>query len=564
MPGTTEADLTSAATLLREVGVVAAAYRALDEAVIRHSATSAWMVLRPPGCSPQIFSAGRRPVPPDVVAELVELPTGVYVDSPAPTPFDAPVAFLFEAAFRAEAAARDAAVDLRWGLASRRAVEAAVARAAAAGARYGWQTCAVLLTTRGPVPAAERWPALVRAVRAAVRGGDEAGVVTEGTAVVLLGGHPGSDAVRPFLARLRAELSRADAREIELHAATATTPAESVDPAELWRLAAERLADLGLDTVPDTGFDGASGPAEGHRVDVDVRTGSGSPIGPDELHLRTTAGVVCVSLDGDRLVSTSWPLEAGGDHRNGWHPDGSVVENGRRHVRVDAAAAPLFGQPDPGPASNGIPSAHGGQSPANGAAPAGPALQVNGVAPVVNGNGSHGNGATLAALESQAAGAQAREPQVNGNGHAAPLVSASGPGEDPSDETTGRRRAPRVELAGARFDGEQGLSEIVLSRGRIRTNGKAPAGPLAGGAQATLHALRALGFDVPFYLVSAERVRSVPGEPVVVMLAPRGDGVAAGAGERIGIASSGEDVEGAGRATLNALNRFLSRAQPAT
>lgn len=557
MPGTTQADLTSAATLLRDVGVVAAAYRVLDDAVVRHHATGAWMVLRPPGRSPQIFSAGRRAVSAAVVAELIELPSGVYLDPPVATPTGTALGLLFEAAFRAEAADRAAAVDVRSGLAGRHAMEAAVARAAASGARYGWRTSAVLLTTSGPVPADERWAALAPAVRAAVRSGDEAGVVTEGTAVALLGGHEGSDPVRPFLARLRAELSGVDAREIELHAATATTPAESVDPAELWRLAAERLADLSIGSSDPTAADGSRR--------ADLRGGAGGDIGPDELHLRTSSGVVCVSLEGERLVSTTWP-PAASHQGNGARPYDHVTQNGHQGVLVDPRLTPRAGQPDPAPAPNGGPApdqrqpASDGPGLSDGPTPSNGAAVVHGVAPLVNGNGSHGNGATLAALE-PAPPAAPVDPQVNGNGHAVPLVSASAPGEEPADGPGGREgRGPRIELAEARFDREQGLSEIALSRGGMRSKGKAPAGPLAGGAQATLLALRALGIDVPFYLVSAERVRSVPGEPVVVMLAPRRDGGTAGADERIGIARSEEDVEGAGRATLNALNRFLSRA----
>jgi hypothetical protein len=111
----------------------------------------------------------------------------------------------------------------------------------------------------------------------------------------------------------------------------------------------------------------------------------------------------------------------------------------------------------------------------------------------------------------------------------------------------------------AAFDGERGTSEVRLARGAARGTGRAPAGPLAGGAQATLNALGALGIDLPFYLVSAERVRGVPGDPVVVALSPRTVGTPGAPGaERVGVATGSSDVDAASRATLGALNRYIA------
>ena len=118
-----------------------------------------------------------------------------------------------------------------------------------------------------------------------------------------------------------------------------------------------------------------------------------------------------------------------------------------------------------------------------------------------------------------------------------------------------------MSLLSATFDAQRGVSEVALALGAARGTGRAPAGPLAGGAQATLNALSALSLDVPFYLVSAERAHGVPGEPVVVVLAPKRTGMEdpAGAVERLGVASGGEDIEAASRATLGALNRHLTK-----
>lgn len=119
-------------------------------------------------------------------------------------------------------------------------------------------------------------------------------------------------------------------------------------------------------------------------------------------------------------------------------------------------------------------------------------------------------------------------------------------------------------LVDASFDAARGISEVSLSYGTARGTGRAPAGPLVGGAQATLTALGALGMDVPFYLVSAERMQGAPGDAVVVVLAPRAaSGTSHGSSERIGVATGERDVDAASRATLGALNRFLAkRATP--
>jgi hypothetical protein len=122
-----------------------------------------------------------------------------------------------------------------------------------------------------------------------------------------------------------------------------------------------------------------------------------------------------------------------------------------------------------------------------------------------------------------------------------------------------------VVLLSAAFDVAHGTSEVSLAFGAARGTGRAPAGPLAGGAQATLNALSALSIDVPFYLASVEQAHGVPGQPVVVVLAPKRTGRDQGAQsggpvERLGVASDPEDVVAASRATLGALNRHLARA----
>lgn len=111
----------------------------------------------------------------------------------------------------------------------------------------------------------------------------------------------------------------------------------------------------------------------------------------------------------------------------------------------------------------------------------------------------------------------------------------------------------RVSLVRADFNAVEGICEVQLNyAGRIGI-GRAETGPLIGGAEATLSALADLGFDVPFYLVEVTNVATVRGWPVVVTLRSL-----ANEGDRLGIAQSDGDLVSSAKATLDALNRFLS------
>lgn len=114
----------------------------------------------------------------------------------------------------------------------------------------------------------------------------------------------------------------------------------------------------------------------------------------------------------------------------------------------------------------------------------------------------------------------------------------------------------RVALKGAHFIADDGTCEVELHyEGRIGV-GRAGSGQLFGGAEATLVALRNLGFNIPFYLLSVVNVATARGWPVVVTLRPFADG-----DDVFGIAQAEGDVTSSAMATLNALNRFLSMAK---
>jgi hypothetical protein len=113
-----------------------------------------------------------------------------------------------------------------------------------------------------------------------------------------------------------------------------------------------------------------------------------------------------------------------------------------------------------------------------------------------------------------------------------------------------------VALVRAEFNSHEGFCEVHLNvNGRVGV-GRSENGPLIGGAEATLDALRQLDFDVPFYLVGSVNVATVRGWPVIVTLRPR-----ANEADRHGIAQAETELVSSAKATLNALNRYLSQLE---
>ncbi len=522
LPRANEDGFSSAPSMTRYADPIESAYRVIDEAASRYGLQDAWLVLHPPGLSAQVFRhRGGHPPTGGDVQRLAERPTGLYGEPAIEPAVGMLLGEVCEAAFAARAAAVDALVDGSTGLLTRKAVEASLARVAACGARHRWSTTAVLVTTAGGEPGdttGDTWRALAAAMDQALRSGDEAGVVSPGTALALLG-NAGADAVRPFLARVRAALSARGAGDVDLLAATVTTPQDSVDPSELWRLLTERLAQLGADAPPP--------PAE-NALEL-------------ELRLLPSVAYVGESQNGNGPTLTVVALGAGS-------AESDVDTTVRRHapnlvVHLETAPPPEGGAPRCESGESGEPAvghANGNGDNAGDGANAGPA--------------GHGNGTSAAGRA---------DPGVPGGPPPAVPVAAAG-------TIVGGNHSPRVNLIGASFDSNAGVSEVTVALGAARGTGRAPAAALIGAAQATLVALGAVGRAVPFYLVHAERSRTIPGEPVVVVLAPRSavepagspsdrsTDLGGGAAERIGVAHGETDAETASRAVLAALNRFLA------
>jgi hypothetical protein len=111
----------------------------------------------------------------------------------------------------------------------------------------------------------------------------------------------------------------------------------------------------------------------------------------------------------------------------------------------------------------------------------------------------------------------------------------------------------RISLARAEFNEHDGISEVHLGYAGRTGVGRAGSGPLIGGAEATLAALRDLGHVIPFYLMGVTKVDTVVGCSVIVAFRSLSSD-----DDRMGIAISEGDLISAAKATLDALNRYVS------
>lgn len=511
-------------------------YRVLEHVAALYQVDRAWLVLRPAVLGPQVFVRGRQAPTPTVVGDLLARPPGLYTDPDVVDPgVRRALAGTCTLVLSAQAARQAAAVDTASGLVGRTVTEAALARAAAQSARHGWPHTLVLLSA-APNLGDDRWAAFCGALRASLRTGDEAGEVGPRQALAILG-NAEADVARPFLARLQTALEAVGSGDVEFTVATARSPDESVDPTELWRLLTERLA-------TPRGI-----PAPRPERPAALST-------PLELELRSLPGVVAVAL-------TAHPTPAGGGNLQlsvvAVEPPDTLRLDVTRilgpqlaeaTVKLVAVAVPARPHGEAGPRAQppagdhlptGAPVTPGQPSPPDdpddaGGAPAADALPPNGSWPLTP---------TFDSTPLPA------EP-LNGNGRAEAQLADQ-----------------RVTLLTVRFDADTGTAQVDLAHGTARATGRATAGPLVGGAQATLAALEGLGLNVPYYLLSAERAAGITGEPVVVVLAPRrpdgerSPGLGRRLLDRIGVAEGVEPVEAASRATLGALNRYLAKQEKA-
>jgi hypothetical protein len=113
--------------------------------------------------------------------------------------------------------------------------------------------------------------------------------------------------------------------------------------------------------------------------------------------------------------------------------------------------------------------------------------------------------------------------------------------------------AARIALTAAEFDELDGISEVHLTYAGRTGVGRATSGPLIGGAEASLAALRDLGHVIPFYLMGVTKVETMIGCSVIVALRSLSSD-----DDRMGIARADSDLVAAAKATLDALNRYVT------
>lgn len=474
------------------------AYRLLDRMAGRYRLERASLVVHPPSLGPQVFVQDRRAPGADVLRDFLTRPPGLYGRGRAGEPgpeVGAAMAGCCELALAAQVSG--AVSDVAGGRPpiGRPAVELALARAASRSARHGWPVTALLVGLAAEATGLADREELAAGLASVARIGDEVGDAGEGRVLAVLGG-AGPEVASVLVDRLATELAAAGFDAGALAVATVRMPDETVDPEEVWRLAAERLAARGASPI--------------------VTEWTGTVPSALELELRSLSGVVAVGAGGDGPDGTAELTVV------------ALEKDEGLDAKVRRRVAERFGEGVVSVVTVGLDRP-----------PEGPPL---------GGWRAHlDNGSDAPSAPAVASDGQARGDLRTAHRH---------------DRTADPR--PRVAFVAARFDPSTGASEVTVARGAAQATGRASAGPLAGGAQATLAALGVLGVEVPFYLLSVERARSVPGEPVVAVLAPRhpepqANGSSRGRmPDRIGVASGSEEVEAASRATLAALNRFLA------
>lgn len=125
---------------------------------------------------------------------------------------------------------------------------------------------------------------------------------------------------------------------------------------------------------------------------------------------------------------------------------------------------------------------------------------------------------------------------------------------DDGDGPVAQAAETRVRLITVRRDPETGETEVHLEFGRHRSVGRGPVDLLKGSAEAVLEALGKLGIVVPYRVGEVVAIGQNGVQTVLVEVMPTRQGMDV----RHGAADGATIEEAACRATLHALNRWLS------
>lgn len=214
-------------------------YELLELVAERFALEDLTVVVTNPMLGTQAFRLGRRPIGSGDIG-LLEKGSGL-----ASTPNQVPpgaqrlVLGLVEVALATHLAQRKVVRDPATGLLSRAVFNEALRAAAAQSSRYGWTFTVLLLRLGGgDTPTSERETRrLGHAFARALRSGDTGGRIYGETFTALLP-NATAESLHALVRRFREESGIA---EQAVRYASATAPNDSVDPAELLRLAASRL-----------------------------------------------------------------------------------------------------------------------------------------------------------------------------------------------------------------------------------------------------------------------------------------------------------------------------------
>jgi diguanylate cyclase (GGDEF)-like protein len=222
-------------------------YSVLDLLARRYNLTDAVVVLRDEALGTQTFRLGQKSLAADSPASLATAPGLFSEPDIVPNVVRDVVRNVCQLALTLHLARHSADHDPLTSVANRRHFDAALRNASVQSARYGWAFTLVLIDLDGFKAVNDRLGHAVGddmlrsfgwALRRSVRSGDTTARLGGDEFAIILANAEGSE-VLAFTERLRSLLVAIP--ELDFSVGTATSPGDSTDPAELYRIADGRL-----------------------------------------------------------------------------------------------------------------------------------------------------------------------------------------------------------------------------------------------------------------------------------------------------------------------------------
>jgi diguanylate cyclase (GGDEF)-like protein len=222
-------------------------YSVLDLLARRYKLTDAVVVLRDEALGTQTFRLGQKSLASDSPASLATAPGLFSEPDIVPNVVRDVVRNVCQLALTLHLARHSADHDPLTSIANRRHFDAALRTASVQSARYGWAFTLVLIDLDGFKAVNDRLGHAVGddmlrsfgwALRRSVRSGDTTARLGGDEFAIILANAEGTE-VLAFTERLRSLL--VSIPELDFSVGTATSPGDSTDPAELYRIADGRL-----------------------------------------------------------------------------------------------------------------------------------------------------------------------------------------------------------------------------------------------------------------------------------------------------------------------------------